>query len=569
MKRSKRSTVWDHFNRKGEDEVTCKICCAVLKYSSSTSTMQYHLRSKHQQASSDEGCDARRSEEITQRICSMVVKDTLPISVVCGEGFQELLGYIEPNYEIPSRCTITRRIEARFEERKKSLKSQLESTKCVALTTDCWTALTTESYITITCHYIDEDWQVNSAVLLTQSMPSRHTAENLAAKLIDAVETWGLNGKVSACVHDNARNIVAANSPKRVNWESVPCFAHTLQLAVNDGFNVFVHRVIVAAGRLVRHFNHSTPACKALEDKQSQMKLPKHQLIQSCKTRWNSVCDMFGRLLEQRWAVTAVLSDRTVTRLQDARTLEIRDEHWQIMEEIAPVLETLKCATTIMSSEKNVSISNIYPITFSLLNTHLMRAEDDGHRVTEFKAKVRQSLSGRMQVDKDDLVAKPALIASVLDPRHKHLPFFAQTEKEAAKAKLIEMCAAMEMATAEDETAVSATQAGDKDRSQSNAMIMLLGDDYSAPRQATDYPEEVDIYMRDNPPSLDINPLDWWKANERRFPKLATLARRYLCIPGTSVPSERVFSAAGLTVNRLRSRLTPNHVDMLLFLNKN
>ncbi|XP_077081895.1 E3 SUMO-protein ligase ZBED1-like [Siphateles boraxobius] len=581
MKRSKRSTVWDHFNRKGEDEVTCKICCAVLKYSSSTSTMQYHLRSKHPQASSDEGqqtlpamlsgrrCDARRSEEITQRICSMVVKDTLPISVVCGEGFQELLGYIEPNYEIPSRCTITRRIEARFEERKKSLKSQLESTKCVALTTDCWTALTTESYITITCHYIDEDWQVNSAVLLTQSMPSRHTAENLAAKLIDAVETWGLNGKVSACVHDNARNIVAANSPERVNWESVPCFAHTLQLAVNDGFNVFVHRVIVAAGRLVRHFNHSTPACKALEDKQSQMKLPKHQLIQSCKTRWNSVCDMFGRLLEQRWAVTAVLSDRTVTRLQDARTLEIRDEHWQIMEEIAPVLETLKCATTIMSSEKNVSISNIYPITFSLLNTHLMRAEDDGHRVTEFKAKVRQSLSGRMQVDKDDLVAKPALIASVLDPRHKHLPFFAQTEKEAAKAKLIEMCAAMEIANAEDETAVSATQAGDKDRSQSNAMIMLLGDDYSAPRQATDYPEEVDIYMRDNPPSLDINPLDWWKANERRFPKLATLARRYLCIPGTSVPSERVFSAAGLTVNRLRSRLTPNHVDMLLFLNKN
>jgi len=35
-------------------------------------------------------------------------------------------------------------------------------------------------------------------------MPSRHTAENLAAKLIDAVETWGINGKVSACVHDNA-----------------------------------------------------------------------------------------------------------------------------------------------------------------------------------------------------------------------------------------------------------------------------------------------------------------------------------------------------------------------------
>ncbi|KAI7809392.1 putative zinc finger BED domain-containing protein 1-like [Triplophysa rosa] len=486
--------------------------------------MQYHLRSQHPQASCDDReqtlpsmlsgrkCDARRSEEITKRICSMVVKDILPISVICGEGFQELLGYIEPNYGIPSRFTITRRIEALYEERKKTLKSRLESTKFVALTTDCWTALTTESYIKVTCCYIDDDWQFNSAVLLTQSMPSRHTAENLAAKLIDSVETWGLNGEVSACVHDNARNIVAANSPGRVNWDSVPCFAHTLQLAVNDGFKVFVHRVIVAAGRLVRHFNHSTPACKALEAKQDQMQLPKHQLIQSCKTRWNSVCDMFGRLLEQRWAVTAVLSDRTVTKLQDARTLEIRDEYWQIMTEITPVI---------------VSISNIYPITFSLLNTHLMRAEDDGHRVTEFKAKVRQSLSDRMEVDADELVAKPALIASFLDP-------------QAAKAKLTEMCASLAMATTEDEQAVSddaAAQAGDEQRSKSNAMLLLLGDNYSAPREITDCPEEVDIYMRDSPLSLDDNPLDLWKSHETRFPRLAILARRYLCIPGTSVPS--------------------------------
>ncbi|XP_029929142.1 zinc finger BED domain-containing protein 4-like [Myripristis murdjan] len=124
------------------------------------------------------------------------------------------------------------------------------------------------------------------------------------------------------------------------------------------------------------------------------MQLPKHHLIQSCKTRWNSVCDMFERLLKQRWAVTAVLSDRTITKLQDVRTLEIKDKYWAVMEELKPALETLKCATTIMSSEKRVSISHIY---LSIINKHMAIAEDDSARVAEFKAKVGQALSDRME----------------------------------------------------------------------------------------------------------------------------------------------------------------------------
>ncbi len=52
----------------------------------------------------------------------------------------------------------------------------------------------------------------------------------------------------------------------------------------------------------------------------------------------------------------------------------------------------------------------------------------------------------------------------------------------------------------------------------------------TAPLNKPDYPEaEVEIYMRDNLPSLDINPLDWWKVNERRFPRLASLHSRDFC----------------------------------------
>lgn len=68
---------------------------------------------------------------------------------------------------------------------------------------------------------------------------------------------------------------------------------------------------------------------------------------------------------------------------------------------------------------------------------------------------------------------------------------------------------------------------------------------------------------------MDGDPFDWWKVNESKFPSVAKLAQRYLCVPGTSVASERIFSTAGDIVNANRSRLAPENVDKLIFLQKN
>lgn len=64
-------------------------------------------------------------------------------------------------------------------------------------------------------------------------------------------------------------------------------------------------------------------------------------------------------------------------------------------------------------------------------------------------------------------------------------------------------------------------------------------------------------------------PLVWRNKNVKSFPILSTLARNYLYACSTSVPSECLFSQAGYIVNNFRARLTPDHVNQLVFLVKN
>jgi hypothetical protein len=64
------------------------------------------------------------------------------------------------------------------------------------------------------------------------------------------------------------------------------------------------------------------------------------------------------------------------------------------------------------------------------------------------------------------------------------------------------------------------------------------------------------------------DPLQHWakNANLKEYPNIACLARKYLCIPATSAPSECVFSTAGLTTTKLRNYLTSENARALIFL---
>ncbi len=100
----------------------------------------------------------------------------------------------------------------------------------MALTCDGWTSRATDPYVTITSHFISNEWELVSHVLQTRALHGSHTGSNKANLLTEAIHEWGLTDKVLAIVTDNAANMLLAVSLMESSLH-VGCFAHVFNLA--------------------------------------------------------------------------------------------------------------------------------------------------------------------------------------------------------------------------------------------------------------------------------------------------------------------------------------------------
>ena len=62
------------------------------------------------------------------------------------------------------------------------------------------------------------------------------------------------------------------------------------------------------------------------------------------------------------------------------------------------------------------------------------------------------------------------------------------------------------------------------------------------------------------------DPLMWWRQRlgDGVMIPLVNVVKKTFCIPATSVPSEQIFSKAGLLISKQKNSLKPSNVDMLI-----
>ena len=83
---------------------------------------------------------------------------------------------------------MTKLVECQCRELQKEIKREMEEVAKetdIALTTSFWMSPMGESFITMSMHWITQDWRLKTRIMGMISFPKDHTAASISEKLMD------------------------------------------------------------------------------------------------------------------------------------------------------------------------------------------------------------------------------------------------------------------------------------------------------------------------------------------------------------------------------------------------
>jgi hypothetical protein len=190
------------------------------------------------------------------------------------------------------------------------------------------------SFMAITCHFIDENWNLCHFLLDVFEIPSPHTGQIIANIILSLLNEFQLENKILALTSDNASNIVLAssivkdtlaNNFSNTSFQHIRCAAHIMNLAVKKGLNL-ANRYLIKLRYFIKKIRKSALLIEDLKRISASFDHPFLRPIIDCSTRWNSSFLMIDRALVLRMDL-----DSLVIRHSALRDLQLFENEWDIL----------------------------------------------------------------------------------------------------------------------------------------------------------------------------------------------------------------------------------------------
>ncbi|KAK7175602.1 hypothetical protein R3I93_002511 [Phoxinus phoxinus] len=325
---------------------------------------------------------------------------------------------------------------------------------------------------------------------------------------------------------------------RKAEWKHFPCFAHTLNLIVRESLK-HIQGTVTKVKSVVEYVNRSTVATERLKATQKQMGLEKEAII----------------------ATIALVNPSLPTLTLD---------EWDMIKDVCEILKPFEEVTVEISGERFVTASKVILIARDLQKVvqRLRGAVFKHAPVLSMMCSLAEEMQNRFHnIEQVRLLSE----ATLLDPRFKQRAFRDPAAADEA-AKSITAAAARVWSSDEQTQAERTTLPAPPPPSEPTSSVWEDFDERAADAVSISNPSSAAVtamrgYLAETLIPRTENPLAWWKARQAVYEGLTAVMKRRLV--ATSVPSEIIFSKTGQIISDRRSRLSPNKVRQIAFLNAN
>lgn len=523
-------------------------------------------------------------------------------------------------FKVPSRRTLTRDCLGLYCEKKDDLaKFFKENNVRVSLTTDTWTSIQNISYMSVTAHYIDQNWELQKRILSFVPVDS-HKGDELGIVLETCLMEWGIEKVFSATLDNASANdgvVKALNSylnKKGTNilggkYVHMRCAAHITNLIVADGLKVY-NKSVAMCRACCKWVRQSPQRIKAFKKHAVFEGIEfKKNVIIDVPHRWNSCFRMLATAEKYEVAFDRHLrQDKTFKDDLQAGPGVPEASDWATVRNLAEILSNFYWLTKKVSGSwyctSNLFLPEIIEVD-SLMKYWKTSPESDPGLVamaTNMLEKFNKYWGNPKTMNQN------LLFSVVLDPSRKFSYLqFAMKELYGSKGLEYANDVKIQMRDLYDfyknslvlekgrkQIAAPSTNARKKSKvchsDLSSGVSTASGkkgnqnDPFKVPPprgrnlnqkwldnevHASCEQSELDTYLgevvemvKEGEQNFDV--LQWWKLHEPRFPILAAMARDVLAVPISTVASESAFSTGGRVLDDFRSSLTPKMAQALI-----
>lgn len=452
-----------------------------------------------------------------------------------------------------------------FRSMREDVRASLEHVSSkLSLTLDLWTSYEDNFYLSVTCHWIDENWTFHKVLLDICRVPYPYGASDIFNSLLKVLKTYNIENRVLSCTHDNSQNADHACQTLKEVFDVqkvgpfcyIPCAARTLSSIIDDGLRT-TKPIISKIRELTKQLNASLDISEDFIQFATAYQEGSWRFPLDASARWSGTYQMLDVVCKGGKSLDAVI--RKYEGALDSR-LMLNGTEKNFVNIVHSYLEPFYKTTNNICENEVPTIGLVLFFMDHISETIALcresrqnpdwlksAAEDMAKKVTSYNSQVCNIF---------------IYMTAILDPRIKSelIPDSLNSENYLEKARTHFM------------------------RNYSTSHYSSLGGGYSAQdaedgpsvsfaeeiarkkRRASmsNAPDELTQYLSEPPAPIQTDVLDWWKVNSTRYPRLSIMARDFLAVQATSVIPEEVFCSKGDEIDKQRLYMPHDSTQAIL-----